>query len=246
MTDRQATPSPEIDSPENATAQATRTSDGRQVTHAGQQPTSVLATAQALAATQRTECLETRPWFKRKRFALPLSVLAVFTIIMVTTGGNDSGLFKAVTNAVQPTPPLTAKAPPATAVMGQSVRDGKFAFTVTSLQPAAKSFTDRSGTTQTAQGIFVIVRLNVTNIGYETRSLNPTDLFLIDDRGKRFATSSAISSLAGAETVFEQKINPGRTVNNAPVLFDVSPGTVLTSIELHDSNSSTGVQVKLP
>lgn len=53
------------------------------------------------------------------------------------------------------------------------------------------------------------------------------------------------SSLAGAETIFHDTINPGRTVNNAPVLFDVEAGTVIASIELHDSMTSTGVRVRL-
>ena len=117
---------------------------------------------------------------------------------------------------------------------------------VTGIQKPAKNFTDRLGTKQSAQGIFVVVRVNVRNIGYDSRSLSATDLFLVDATGKRFATSSAISSMAGAETVFLHKINPGQSVTNAPVLFDVTPGTVATSIELHDSMTSRGVQVRLP
>ncbi|HYO18181.1 MAG TPA: DUF4352 domain-containing protein [Dermatophilaceae bacterium] len=99
---------------------------------------------------------------------------------------------------------------------------------------------------QSAQGRFIVVRVNVSNIGYESRSLNAADLFLVDATGKRFATSSAISSMVGAETVFLHKINPGQSVTNAPVLFDVAPGTVASSIELHDSKTSRGVQVTLP
>jgi hypothetical protein len=34
-------------------------------------------------------------------------------------------------------------------------------------------------------------------------------------------------------------------VNYVPLLFDVPAGTVVASIELHDSLSSTGVKVKL-
>jgi hypothetical protein len=130
--------------------------------------------------------------------------------------------------------------------MGQSVRDGKFAFMVTAMPTPVKSFTDRFGVKQSAQGIFVTVRINVSNIGYDARSLHPTDLFLIDNEGKRFATSSAILTVSGAETIFLNTINPGQSVKNAPVLFDVAPGTVLASIELHDSATSKGVQVRLP
>lgn len=101
------------------------------------------------------------------------------------------------------------------------------------------------GVPQKAQGVFVTVRVSVTNIGYESRSLTATDLFLVDDQGKRFATSSAILTVGGAEKIFLHKVNPGHTVNDAPVLLDLVPGTAIATIELHDSTSSAGVKVKL-
>ena len=194
----------------------------------------------------KAEDAAAQPWYMRKRVVLPSAVVAAFAFLMITTGGNDSGLFRAVSNAANPSAQGIPHAPPASAVMGQSVRDGKFAFMVTGVPKPTKSFTDRFGVKQSAQGVFVIVRLKVSNIGYDARSLNPTDLFLVDNQGKRFATSSAVLTLGGAETIFLHKINPGHIVNNAPVVFDVPPGTVIASIELHDSLASRGVQVKLP
>jgi hypothetical protein len=85
----------------------------------------------------------------------------------------------------------------------------------------------------------------VTNIGHDPRTLSATNQFLISDRGQRFATSAAISSLPGAETIFLEKVNPGHTVSDVPVLFDVPAGTRIASIELHDSVSSTGVKLKM-
>lgn len=117
---------------------------------------------------------------------------------------------------------------------------------MTSLRPPNRSLTNRLGTRETAQGEFVIVRVDVTNIGYEARTLTATDQFLISDKGQRFATSAATSSLAGSEEIFVEKINPGHTVNDASLLFDVPAGTMVTGVELHDSASSPGVKVKLP
>jgi hypothetical protein len=116
---------------------------------------------------------------------------------------------------------------------------------VTSPARYSNTITSRLGTTEKAQGVFVIVRADVTNIGYEPRNLIATDQFLVSDRGQRFATSPAISALEGAETIFMDKINPGHTVNDAPMLFDVPRGTIIASLELHDSVSSPGVKVKL-
>jgi len=185
----------------------------------------------------------TRPRHRRKRFALPSAVVLVFLVLMVITGGNDAGLFDRTRSAMDLGADIADNIP--TGSLGQSVRDGRFAFTVTSSARFSKTITSRNGTTEKAQGVFVIVRADVTNIGYEPAILTATDQFLISDKGQRFATSPAISALAGAETIFLEDINPGHTVNGAPMLFDVPAGVMITSIELHDSVSSTGVKVKL-
>ena len=188
---------------------------------------------------------QTPSWFKKKRFALPATVLLVLVIIIVGTGGNDPKIFDFTTSA-QESKAESAVGTSATATMGQSVRDGEFSFIVTSVPPPSKFLTDRAGTTQTAQGEFVIVRLSVTNIGYEPRTVTATDQFLISNRGQRFATSAANSSLQGSEKIFLQKINPGNTVYGVPLLFDVAAGSTIATIELHDTFSSAGVKVKLP
>lgn len=179
--------------------------------------------ARAHAAAEEAYRRATRPWFKKERFILPLAVILLVVIIMASVGGRDTG----------------------TAGIGKSVRDGEFAFVVTSMQRPGRTLTDRSGTTETAQGEFVIVRVNVTNVGSKAKTLAATSQFLVNDKGQRFAPSSAITSLQGADLIFLKNINPGNTVTGAPILFDVAPGTTIASIELHDSMSSTGVKVKL-
>jgi hypothetical protein len=251
MTDQQTTPSPGGMTPDEVTAQAsanttelvtalaTVLATGRAAEHA-------TALAAALAAANRAYHKAQRPWFKKKRFSLPLAVLLVFLIIMISTGGNDPGIFDFTTSTLESQVESATNVAPASATIGQSVRDGKFAFIVTSVQPPEKLLTDRLGISETAQGEFVIVRVNVTNIGYEARTLTATDQFLISGKGQRFATSAAISSLKGSDQLFVEKINPGQTVYDAPLLFDVPAGTTMASIELHDSASSGGARVKLP
>jgi hypothetical protein len=184
------------------------------------------------------------PWFRQRRVTVPSAGILLVGIIVASTGGKDSEIFR-LTSSSPSKAGNTVTALPATATIGQSVRDGTFAFTISAVQPPVKTLKDRFGATQNAEGMFLIVRANVTNIGYEPRSMTATDQFLANDQGQRFATSSAISSLAGAEAIFSKKINPGHTVNNAPLLFDVPPGTTIASIELHDSLTSTGVRIKL-
>jgi Domain of unknown function (DUF4352) len=196
------------------------------------------------AAPEMANNRQTPSWFEKKRFALPATVLLVLVIIIVGTGGNDPKIFDFTTSA-QESKAESAVGTSAAATMGQSVRDGEFSFIVTSVLPPSKFLTDRAGTTQTAQGEFVIVRLSVTNIGHEPRTVTATDQFLISDQGQRFATSAAISSLQGSEKILLEKVNPGNTVYDVPMLFDVVPGTRIAEIELHDSIGSAGVKVKL-
>ena len=194
-------------------------------------------------ATARHEA--PRTWFRKTRFALPLSVAVAFGIIMISTGGNDPGIIDRTQSVLESQAEGEITVQPATATIGQSVRDGGFAFMVTSVQQAGATISDRSGRTQTAQGVFVIVRVRVSNTGYEARPLAATHQFLISDTHQRFATSSAVSSLTNAERVFVEKVNPGSHVYEAPLLFDVPPGTTLASVELHDALSSAGVKVRL-
>ena len=222
MTDHETTQSVGIPSPPDAPAQAT-----------------------AQVTAQRPYTRATQPRFKKKRFAFAPAIFVLFLIIMVSTGGNDPGIFDRTTSALESQAESSVGVSPQMATTGESVRDGKFSFTVTSVGRPSRTITDRLGISETAQGVFVIVRVSVTNIGYDPRTLTATDQYLAGNKGQRFATSSAISSLAGAETIFAEKINPGHTVHDAPVLFDVPPGTTIASIELHDSVSSKGVKVAL-
>ena len=251
MTDQQTTPSPGGMTPDDVTAQASANtaelaSALATVLATGQAAQHATALAATLAAANRAYHKAQRPWFKKKRFSLPLAVLLVFLIIMISTGGNNPGIFDFTTSTLESQVESAANVAPASATIGQSVRDGKFAFIVTSVQPPEKLLTDRLGISETAQGEFVIVRVNVTNIGYEARTLTATDQFLISAKGQRFATSAAISSLKGSDQLFVEKINPGQTVYDAPLLFDVPAGTTMASIELHNSASSGGARVKLP
>jgi hypothetical protein len=186
----------------------------------------------------------TRAWLQN-RFTIPAGVVVVILILMVSIGANDPGLFDHDVTLFGSGGPGSISAPKV-AAMGQSILDGSFVFMVTSApQKPTKTFTDHTGVTQSAQGVFVIVRVNITNVGYDPRSLPANNQFLINDRGQRYATSAAISSLKGTEQVLVDKINPGQTVNEAPLLFDVTPGTTISSIELHDSATSDGVKIRL-
>jgi hypothetical protein len=186
----------------------------------------------------------TRPWFKKKRFILSLAVIFLVVIIwganrradMGTSHTAKSGSQVSVTNAPQ------VKA--ATPGIGTKVRDGEFEFVVTGVEHPGKTLAGKVGETLTAHGEFVIVLVNVTNMGKKEQSPDCSSQILMSDKGQMFEPSSAILRTKEA-LKFVQLIKPGNTVNGFLMLFDVAPGTNVVDIELHDSPVSHGVDVKL-
>lgn len=91
----------------------------------------------------------------------------------------------------------------------------------------------------------MIVRVNVTNMSNVAQSLDCRCQLLFNDKGQKFEPSPAILSTKEA-LKFVIRIDPGLTVKDTMMLFDVAPGTKVANIELHDTPLTQGVRVKLP
>lgn len=178
--------------------------------------------------------------------------IVALVIIALATGGNDddnttpsaaSTSTVASRTAVTPpheTAPRAPEAPPAG--LNQEVRDGKFAFVVTAIgtSPVAGDPSNQF-MTEEAQGIFVNVRMTVTNIGNEPQTFFADNQKLII--GTYEYSPNTMAAVWSKSTSVE--INPGNSVD-VVVSFDVpnNPGGVrVSAIELHDSAFSGGVTV---
>lgn len=118
-------------------------------------------------------------------------------------------------------------------------RDGKFEFGVIGVETRQGSL---GGLSDPPMGEWVIVTVTVSNIGDEQRTFYANNQKLIDSQGREFE-----SEFWAAEALNDQisvDLNPGFTIT-FQVPFDVPPGTVPTSIELHDSAFSGGVTMTL-
>jgi hypothetical protein len=175
----------------------------------------------------------TRPWFSKMRLILLLALIVVIAISLAVNGGDDA------TRVTSP-----PKAESVAADIGTKVRDGSFEFVVTGVERPGKSLMGKVGERLTAQGEFVIVRVDVTNLGANDQRLGCECQFLSNDKGQKLAPSPLTLRTKDA-LKYVVWINPGETVKDASVLFDVAPGTKALNIELHDSPSSKGVTVKL-
>jgi hypothetical protein len=193
-----------------------------------------------------------KPIYKRW-WAITLGVLVVLIVVPSLVGGGSgtqstapAGVSSASPSAA---PSATADAAPeaagdqdADATIGDRVRDGKFEFVVTKVQPT-KSSIGSQYVNKKAQGKFVLVNITVTNIGDEPQSLFGDNQYLYQGDRKFSADTEAALYLDDSNTIYEE-INPGNTVKGI-LVFDVPKNIKPERIELHDSMLSGGVTVTL-
>jgi len=191
--------------------------------------------------TVRGSSVVTRPWFRKTRVILPLALIVLVAVFQAARGAGEDGVPDRASSASRP----TAAGVPATAAhIGTKVRDGDSEFVVTGVEHPGKTLAGKYGKTLTADGEFVIVRVDVTNIGTEPMTPDCACQLLIDDKASEFKPSPSILSTKEA-LKFVQRINPGDTAKDVVMLFDLASGTKAGSIELHDSQFSPGVLVSL-
>ncbi len=173
-----------------------------------------------------------------------------FGIVAISSSGNSDD----TTTTRRPTATLAAPAnespaPAAPAApsskyapVGSAVRDGKFEFVVTGVDAPVTTIGADSFWEATARGEFIVVHVNVTNVGNEARGFFGVNQKLIDDKGREFESNWGAGQALNDD--IDGTLNPGLTVS-AAIAFDVPPGTVPAAAELHDSMFSGGAKVAL-
>jgi hypothetical protein len=141
-----------------------------------------------------------------------------------------------------PTQTEPTVATPVAAPPGSAVRDGKFQFKVVDVAKAKTIGADNQFLKTTAQGMYVVFTLQVTNIGDEPQNFFAQNQKLIDSTGREYGASSEADMTLNADIAALGEINPGNSVE-ARVAFDVPPHLEMAALELHDSMFSGGVKV---
>lgn len=165
----------------------------------------------------------------RKRKVWPWVLL---TVIVLFFGGCAALLVVASINSGTNSDRKTA------AGMGQEVRDGKFAFTVTDVSTA------KTAGSHTARGEFIVVTMNVKNTGDEPRSFFPSNQKLRDSAGREYAADTMAAMSLNTNDTMVIDLNPGFDIT-VKVPFDVPLGTQAAELEVHDSMLSGGARIKL-
>jgi ABC-type antimicrobial peptide transport system permease subunit len=134
-------------------------------------------------------------------------------------------------------------APPRPVPKGQQARDGKFGFTIISIE-SSKQAGDLSNQfeVETAQGVYLIVTMMVQNISDQPQSYFGANQRLIDSSGREYSSDNAAEMWANK--AIQTDINPGNSVA-IKAIFDVPPDIRMSTLELHDSAFSGGVMASL-
>lgn len=129
-------------------------------------------------------------------------------------------------------------------------RDGQFEFSVVDVEAGVTEVNRMPGNEfwegETAQGEYVLVTVEVENIGDSARTFSDFNqsAFDADDRRYEVDTQAGWEANGGTD-VWLTDINPGNSVTGI-LVFDVPADTELMKLELHDSAFSGGVEVGLP
>ena len=201
--------------------------------------------AKADAAAAKAKAKALRPWFKKKRFIIPIAILAIIIVANVANAGGGSSSNTADSSSSSETTTEETKTEESKdAGLNTPVVDGKFTFTVTGFECGIPSVgSDMLG--ETAQGQFCRVGLVVENTGNEPQYMFADNQKAFDAEGREFSPSTSAMIYDGdAGAAWMTEINPGNSITGS-LLFDIPAGATLTSIELHDSAFSGGVKVSL-
>jgi hypothetical protein len=195
--------------------------------------------AKADAKAQKAREKALRPWFKKKRFIVPIAIVAIAVASTAANSGNKSD-----TNAAPIDGANASSGTTKVAGIGDTVTDGNFAFAVTDV----KCGVDHIGGDvlgKDAQGQYCLVSVKIRNDGKESAYTFGDDQVLYDNQDRKFsADTSAMIYLPEKESPWLTEINPGNQISGT-IVYDVPKDAVLDHIEFHESAYSTGVSVSV-
>lgn len=182
-------------------------------------------------------------WFKKHKILTVIGVIILLAIIGGAAGGD-----KTANNSSDGNKKETAKTeskPATTAKLNEVARDGKFEFTVTSVECGKTSAGTNQYLQKQAQGQFCFVNVTVKNIGNEAQMFDSSSQYLYDAANAKFSADGTASLYANPEgSTFLNQINPGNSVSGI-LVFDLPKDKTPVTAELHDSAFSGGVKVSL-
>lgn len=163
-----------------------------------QQPPESGRDAKARAKGEKAYAKASRPWYKKKRFILPLGLLVIIVIATVASGGGGDG-----TDVADPGSEEQEDTAPqgdgeeaegedegedeaTTTGIGSPARDGRFEFTVSGFECGETTVGD-GPFQEEAQGQFCVMDVTVENIGDESQFFSGDNQYVFNEEGTRYS-----------------------------------------------------------
>lgn len=182
-------------------------------------------------------------WFGRHKILTVIGAFIVIAVIASAAGGGSKTNNTGGSNDSKKA--ATADNKPVMAKIGETARDGKFEFTVASVECGKASVGTNEYLTKQAQGQFCLANVTVKNIGSEAQTFDSSSQYLYDAANAKFSADGTASLYANPQgSTFLNQINPGNSVTGI-LVFDLPKDKTPTIAELHDSSFSGGVKVSL-
>lgn len=173
--------------------------------------------------------------------AVVLAIGAIVTLFLAGVAAQRLGSGAPAAAEAVATP---GSAPPPPPGVGDAVRDGKFEFVVSRVD-CTRTKIGRPPLERTADGRYCVISLSVRNIAEESQYFLGHAQKARDAAGHAYGNDELAGVYANRDTkTFPQKLDPGDRVTGK-LVFDVPRPTKLTTLELHDSLLSGGVEITL-
>jgi hypothetical protein len=176
---------------------------------------------------------------------LTIAAILIFLVVIMALGCSGSNTNKAMpsqdggnankTTASQPEQTATNTTPAPTAYkVGDRVVVGDRAYTITNVKTTA--FVGDEYSKQTATGVFVIVSMNIENLGKESATMSTNDIKIVDSQGRTFESdSNAWATLK--DNILLKQIQPGLPIKGETI-FDVPKG-IDAALQVTDGGFTT-------
>ena len=170
-------------------------------------------------------------------------LLGLGAIVVLLVVGAAAQRYTTKESAAATAPPAkSAKTPQNTPGVGAAVRDGKFEFVVSRVD-CTHTTLGQEHLKRTAKGKFCVVSLSARNIGDGAQFFLSYAQKGLDAAGTEYGVDEIADLYVNKDTkTFVDRVTPGERVAGK-IVFDIPRTATLTTLELHDSLLSGGVQV---
>ncbi len=176
-----------------------------------------------------------KPQYKRW-WAITLFVIIGLGILGNLLGTDNDSTTANNLQKVSTQEQITAKQPEVkTYSLGDEIQAGDFKWTITKSSTAKEIGQDVAGTFfgEKADGIFIILEVDIENTGKTAQYLTDSFIKLVDDRGREFSPNTAAAIYIkpqGSALVFEQ-INPS-IKKKGKIVYDVPEGLKVANVRI--------------